>query len=53
MGFRQHRISGHKDGCFDIREKKNGCEKTRLKIKKKNGSYEKENKGKEVEKNHR
>jgi hypothetical protein len=33
-------------------EKENGCEKTRLKIKKKWNSYLKENKGKEVEKNH-
>jgi len=34
MGLRQCRISGPKEGCFDNREKKNGCEKTGLKIKK-------------------
>jgi len=39
MGLRQHRISGPKDGCFDDREKKNGYEKTRLKVKKKWNSY--------------
>jgi hypothetical protein len=29
--LRQCRIIGHKNGCFDNREKKNGCEKTSLK----------------------
>lgn len=53
MGLRQCRMIGPKEGCSDDREKKNGCEKTRLKIKKKWNSYLKENKGKEVEKNHR
>jgi hypothetical protein len=37
MGLRQHRVSGPKEGCFDNREKKNGCEKTRLKLKEKRG----------------